>query len=283
MNCARWMVAAVLVTTMGCVPPVEAPADIEELGPFLYREWDAEQEEVLAAGVSQLWRFIHDHADFEAPLKDRRWSHEAPTAEDLVDVARPDRDPAAVAGVSVAGLSIWPIDDHLRAQSDPDRADDMSALEPSATSYLREFPDTPDPDCFVQDTCARLPTFNTIVRNQVVAKTLIHLNKDFRRLTFVDDEGVERRAMVARSWQEAPSVPASGDKEADEAGTSVLQSYSIDVWLEDGAQTVRFQLTWTETKLLGDIVGPDLVRATVAGGIQDIYETTDELLGEWYH
>lgn len=269
--------AGLVVLLNACVPPPEAPEDLDTLPKFLFSEWANEDAAFVQEGLKELYKQM-SVVDLEGSLNDRKWAHTAIDEEFVVDVDRPDHDPAKTVGVSVVGASVWSVRTHARVQSDPERAPALEDLEPSAVTYVRELPS--ESSCLLTGECDRIATRNEIVRNQGIERTLIDLNKDFMLTTFTDEDGVEREALFARSWQSRESRPPKSSPD-DPFTTGILQTFSVDIWMEADEGSIRFQTTWSEATVSRGL-SDDLVRAVVAGGIDGVYRTTDKVLGEWY-
>ena len=141
----------------GCKRPPEAPQELDDLSRYLYREWDNEDEAVVAVGLDNLKAFLRD-VDLTKPVLDRSWELEPVKPRDVDDVDHPKRDPARTLGVAVAYRSTWPIDDHARLQIEPDQL----IAEPSAALYDRRFPGVSDPDCFLSQDCNPMSTENDV-------------------------------------------------------------------------------------------------------------------------
>ena len=99
------------------------------------------------------------------------------------------------------------------------------------------------------------------------------LFKDFvwSRVGTEEDAGEDRpHALVARSWFEE-------SWEGDSGATVLWQSFSLDVWLEDGAgATQRFQTLWSESQVVD--VDEDILRNVLRESIDDIFIVGDEAI-----
>lgn len=255
---------------VGCVPPPDAPEDLDALSRFLYREQAWPTPSVPADGLENLRVALDAVPDLQGSVLDRSWSLSDLTEDDVADLpTRPDRDPALAAGVAVAYLSERPLAEHARAQTEADQRP-FEATAPD--HYDRSFPGMDDPMCFVDGTCEVLETFNEATRENLLMTITFELRKDFRWLTLADG----RRGFLARSWYEKSW---SGDRE----NVTVWQSYSVDAWIEadDPARTLRFQTLWSETDL-GIPVSDEAVVATVRGGIDDFFQQFDEAAAALY-
>lgn len=246
-----------------CKAPPEAPADLGELSRYLYREWDAEDPEVVRVGLQNLVDFLSDK-DLTGSVNDRSWTLPDLTDEDVAGISRPDRDISAVVGVSVAFESAWPVEDHANVQIQADQR----PYEPTAPDhYDRSFVDPTDPTCFPDQACDRLVTFNEATRQNILMKVTFELFKDFRAVPM--EEGW---AFIARSWFEQ-SWPG------DDGKVMLYQSYSTDLWIGRDDKTWRFQSLWSESDL-GIAASEETVVATVKVATDGIYERVDAEIAE---
>jgi hypothetical protein len=85
----------------------------------------------------------------------------------------------------------------------------------------------------------------------------------------------ERWALVGRSW-------ISESAEATEGGASIMQSYSVEVWIpQDDAQSLRMMALWSETEFEdGGGPGDEAVAGTTRYGIQGIFDAADDWIEE---
>ena len=253
----------------GCKKPPEAPEELNELTRYLYREWNNEDPLVMEAGVQNLYNFLED-LDLEGDLNDRAFLVEPPLESDLVDIDRPEeRDPQDCYGISVAGVSVWPVRDHARLQIESDQL----PMEGSAKEYIRSFPDTDDPDCFRDEGCAVLVTENEVERTNLFISVEFVLYKDLRWVQMLDED-VEGSAIIARSWTDQTWVGEGGD-------SFLYQSFSLDTWLGiNDDETWRFQLIWSE----GDVgVSEDLVVNAVKVTANNTFKDAEDVIEEFYH
>lgn len=246
-----------------CQAPPVAPEDLGELSRFLYREWDAEDPLVIQGGLENLVAILSG-ADLQGDVDDRAWTLPDLTDEDVADITRPDRDIAAVVGVSVAFESVWTVDDHVQVQLQADQR----PYEPTAPNhYDRSFVEPTDPDCFPALECEFLATFNEATRQNILMKVTFELFKDFRSVPLEDGW-----AFIARSWFEEPWP-------GDDGKVMLYQSYATDVWIGRGEHTWRFQALWSESDL-GIAASEETVVATVKVATDGIYDRVDEQIAK---
>jgi len=259
----------VLALGVGCKAPPEAPTELSELSRYLYREWSNEDEEVVAAGLRNLTSVLAGQ-DLAGDVLQRSWALADLSEEDVAALpTRPDRDPADAVGVGVAYASRWTPRDHAQVQVQADQR----PFEPTASEhYDRTFPDTQEPECFLDRECLVLRTFNEATRKNLLMKVTFELPKELRWV--VVEEG--RWSFVSRSWYEQPW---SGDN----GKVTLWQSYSVDVWLDDGdGGTWRFQTLWSESDL-GVEFSDETVIATVRNATDQFFRACDDAIGREFH
>jgi len=244
---------------------------MSELVRYLYREHGAEDPRVMEEGLGNLSALLDD-IDFEADAVDRSWIPDLLTAEDVGDIPRPEgRDLEALLGISLAGPSQFPARDHALLQIQ----EDQTITEPTATHYERTVAEPSDPACFVSGDCEFLRTVNDARRENFLMNVDFVLFKDFRwsRVGTEEEAGVDRpRAIAGRSWF-AESFPGDG------GNTTLWQSYSLDLWIEDGTGgSRRFQTLWSESDIID--VDEDIVRNILRNSIDEIYAAGDEAIEE---
>lgn len=255
---------------IACGPPSpEAPTELSELVRYLFREHNAEDPRVMEEGLGNLSAILDD-IDLEGAAAERSWVPEPLEAGDTDDITRPEgRDLDALLGISMAGLSQFPVASHAELQS----LTDQTITEPTASHYERAITEPDDPECFASGDCEFMRTVNDARRENFLMSVDFILFKDFRwsHVGTEDEVGDDRpRAFAARSWFEE-SFPGDGGH------THLWQSYSIDIWLDDGSgRTRRFQTLWSESDIVD--VDEEVVRNVLRNSICDVYEAGDEAI-----
>lgn len=269
----RWKVSWVVLagSVSACAPP-EAPTELSELSRYMYREWDASDDRVRAAGVVNLEAFLSSVDLGVDKLDDRSWTLSELKPEDVAAIERPDRALEDCFGLGMGYLSRWPIQDHARLQMEPDQ----KPSEPTAEFYDRAFTNLDDASCFPDQDCDRVDTTNELRRKTFLYAFDSTLFKNFRWVPFTTDDGTERDAFYSRSWY-------AKSWESDNGSTTVWQSYSIDVWIDRGDGTSwRFQTLWNETEIAGTTAGESTL-SFVQTGTEDVFDAGDDAIGALYH
>lgn len=239
-----------LVALCGCVPELDShPVGDHALA--LFSSFDQDPDALpghLAALDTELAGL-----DYEGSYKDR-----------LFDL--PELDAAAFAGITVAdgidtgdqmrmslaGRSPHAIQSHIALQVERDQT---CVNAESVVCHAREPDAGEDAACFVDGTCDRYNTLNTL-RIESVLDFWVQSPASLRRVTL--DDG--RTAMIIRSWIREPF-------ENDNGKRSWRQRFGLDVFIEDpddASTTRRFYATWLGPSVNG-IPGVYLQRALRRG------------------
>ena len=241
------------------------------------RQFNAEDPVVLAFAVRQL-EGVLVQVDPDASLVDRSTEPDRLTDADLEGFGqRPDRDPSAAVAVSVTHYTDYAADDHVRVQMLPDQ----TPIEPASPEvYDRIILE--GEDCFAAGDCEFLRTENPLIKDNAVMTLEYTLWKDFRWVDLnlpnpsdvpdgetATNDGEKRWALVGTSWMQESA-------EAED-GTSILQSYSLEVWIPNDDGALRNMALWSESD---SSFSDDIIASTTRSGIQGIFDAADEWLAE---
>lgn len=272
-----------LALSVACRPAPPANPAFDEAAAFALTSFDEVDPVNLAFAARAIEAQVLEDINLEGGLLDRSRTPEAMSEETASSFpAVPERDPTLCLPVSVAHLSAWPLADHVVVQ----QLADQRPIEPaSKDKYDRIILE--GADCFASRDCELLRTENPLIKDNSVMTLDYTLWKDLRwvDLGLPDPADVpegetaettgERWALVGRSW-------ISESAEATEGGASIMQSYSVEVWLpQGGEQTLRMMALWSETVFEnGDGPGEDAVAGTTRYGIQGIFDAADDWIEE---
>ncbi|MEN0064827.1 MAG: hypothetical protein AAGA48_21965 [Myxococcota bacterium] len=245
---------------LACRPPPEAPAEVGALGRFLFAHFEDEEPDELVAGIDNLVMRLATE-DFRTSVADRAVGMPVLRPEDLGPLSLPNGTSADdQVGVAASGISAFPLVDQLRLITDPIQ----TCIESSNTTWAgRTFES--DPDCFPTD-CDRLVTGNEVRRESLLARVWYDQPKVYRAVRSSSDvEVMVGRAHIDRIF------------EGDGGSNAWRQLFQLDVFVDDGDQTLRWFASWTEVDVTG--LGDDLLANLVISGIEEALGFGDELLG----
>jgi len=236
-------------------------------------EFTAEDPVNLAYAVRQIEADVRTYP-LDGQLADRAFEPIELSDDDVATFENvPERDPALCLPVAVGHLSPHAVDDHVRVQL----LEDQTPIEPASPDHYERIV-LEGADCWADRECEFLVTENPLTKQNAVMTLTYTLWKDLRwvDLNLPDpadvgegeaavNEGEERWGLVGRSWIAEETV-------ADE-GTSILQSYSLEVWVPDAEGTVRMMALWSETD---SSFGEDVIAGTTRSGIDGIFSSADD-------
>jgi hypothetical protein len=260
--------------TLSADVPGTAPKTLEGLASFLYRNHENIDPAVAADGLTNLEQWLETFADGgkgiskNTALGGRSWTLKPLTDQDVATLpARPDRPLNKLLAGAVAFVSEEPIGCHAGVQAGAEQ----TPIESTAKTYVRNFTSTDDPHCFVDRSCDELDTKNDILRASLLFSADIELFKNYKWFDY-DFAGTPRRAFYSRGWSETSADGSGGNK--------LWQSYSIDVWIDRGADVLRFQVLWSESDiyLAGAKVDDDTQLATVTTTTDGIFAATESYI-----
>ena len=141
----RFILFTSLLALVGCVPPPEAPAELDELVSWLYSRHAEEDPSAMASGVDRLGDWLD--GNLEAALQDD-WEV-TPLSEETVDsVDELDRSTEEMVALAVFTESPHTIEDAAFAMV----GSEIDAVYPDSFSeYEREW--ATEPDCFLSNEC----------------------------------------------------------------------------------------------------------------------------------
>ena len=141
-------------------------------------------------------------------------------------------------------------------------------LSSSSTIWsVREM--TSGEDCIEGGAC-EFATAQTAERKEtLLADVWIDAFQDWRHIAVEDEEGNPVEALVGRSWTEEVFPADKGDKSWD-------QQFSLDVYIRDGEQTLRWSVFWSSVTLG---IGDDFYVGLVREGLEDSSNWTESFVG----
>jgi hypothetical protein len=279
-------VALLLLSWMACRHLAEAPSGLEDSLHYLYREFYSD-DETLAAGLTGLLDWVDADGD---ELLGERADLENVGAFQLGSLAHDDLlrtpvegdpDPALAGGVvSVASMGC----DWKRAEALLVRGDQDVIFEGTWDSYQRDY-DTarsefeaardaeiePVREEILEEELLEKPTALLITRN-AVQTTELTFTLDFDLVLHFrhgrwEIQGEEREAFLILGFVPEPSFTDGGK-------TGIAQSYSIDVNIAQGGETLRVFGAWSE--LVSSILESDSP-FILSSGVNKAQDTAERL------
>lgn len=235
-----------------------APTEMTDLVRYMFQNW--EDEALMGEALANLTPWLASNVPSEEAEDGYRL--DPLTTEDVSTVERPDRSLEGLLGAAGGAISAFPLADHAGHML----LTDQTWSNPSQYKvYVRTVEG--NTDAFLTGE-GILRTSNAIETSTLGVTIPYDLEKDYR---WVRSEGGDE-AIIARSWTEARGCNDGG-------GNCLEQSYSIDLYGENGSETVRFTASWSEVTSSISLPDDTLV-ASLAMGIQNIFVATDEFLAE---
>jgi len=257
---------------LGCAPTPEAPSGMSDLAAFFFREHTEADVLDLGHGIANLEQLLLD-VDYTAEASaDRAFQLEDLEDADVDAVQHPDAPLADCIEVAVTKRSRHPIDLHAALFVQQDQVPAQTSTE----RYDRTFV-TGEPECFLDGGCARLGTSNDIRRANLLYTVDYVMPKEIVWADLVDASGTPlgRRGLTARSWLDQSWT-------ADNGQTQLLQSYTVEVWIEeDDGTTTRFEANYTDIFIPG-VSDEGTIRSTVRSGIDNAFDKNDDAIDELF-
>lgn len=241
---------------VGCVPPPEAPAEVNDLVSWLYTHHGDEDPAAMISGVDRLDAWLDGHLD---EVLEEDWQVTALSEETVDAVDEVDRSTEGMVALAVFTESAHSLDDAAFAMVG---AEIDSVYPDEYSEYEREW--ATDPDCFLSRECDRAQAHENYTASfPLNLYTTSELQNEYLWV-----EGTERRAMVQRNWLITPPETNNPLLEVDEM-------FHLNLFMESDAGFVRLQSAWM-------IVTQDAVNATTAIRlVGNNYRSSSETLDSW--
>jgi hypothetical protein len=234
-----------------------APTEMTELVLFLFANW--EDAEVLPEAVDNMGDWVVDN--FASDDAEKGFQLES-IPDDVADAVPHPNVPNETIGVVGAESSAFGLAEHAthipladQLWSNPSLYEryDRTLLEGSAAGF--------------EDAAVLLRTSSAVTTSTFGVTIPYVLFKDYRWVTGERHEGI-----VARSWIAERSCGDGGNN-------CVEHTYSVDMWFADGDDaSLRATASWSQLVTVLPL-GEDTQVATLASGIQSVFEYTDKFLG----
>ena len=252
-----------LLFLLACAKAPEAPAAMEQLAGWFFREWPNEDPAAMQSAVLQLYDCA-DKVDLHAedPL-DRGWVVGPLARPDVEGLVEHDNDPANSFGVGIVYASSHDLDAHMEVIA----VADQTQVEPNSERFDRTWVDG-DPDCLREGSCESMRSHNDVHRKNVLYEIEYEIIKEWRYVDVVDQDGqVVDQALAARSW--------NLDEVTDDT-VKLLQGYALDVFVPTDTGSTRLHLSWQETDIPG--LDDSDMQGAMVNGIEDLLVYQEEWL-----
>lgn len=260
----RPLIALSAALLVGCGTPDELPEDLLDLTealPGLFRDFEGDDAQLVEyLEVIEESLASRDDLAWEGDEDVRRFLLDPLPHEGLDVTTPPGTSPDDQLPVVAFGVSRHDFDTNLPLRAELNQV----CIESNTTVYYRRT-FTEGGDCLVDGSCDISRSTNEVRKESLVARAWYDLFKDFKRLEMPDG----RRVILARSWSEEVFEADGG------GGNAFKQTFTAEVWLEDGATTKRVYAIWPEI-VLG--LPDDGVRSLVADGLDENMANTDDYL-----
>ena len=255
----------VLLATVGCKPPPDAPADLENLSEYIFAHMGDEDTAELEAGIANLKIWLETGTNLESTLEGYTVNDlKDESVNALDDVERSIRD-------SLYGAAVAHSYDHTMVELKQTMfADDWSAVsEGTYDCYERTYDSTNQPDCIVDGSCQELAYVTDSVSSWAGVVDVI--STSFGEVRSIDIDGEE--VILQRTWLEGPSETSG----ALGGQVELYAQYFVNIMFPSSTGSIlRTTATWMDVQV-GEIENLDLVKNQIVSTMQG----QNEIVTEW--
>ncbi len=262
---------------LGCPrPPPDADDPVNDAVVALWLAFDAADAE-LAEAMREVEDQVYSSMDVDSGSSlDRSLMVVRLSDEQVAHLDHPDRPAADCLPIAVAASSRFSPQAHQHIQL----LDDLTAVEPySPDHYDRTFLE--GEDCWLDQGCPWLRTFNELVRDNLLITMPYEMNKDFRWVDLAA-EGEPRWAFLGRGWQVESFTGEGGS-------SHFYASYIVELWIprdgrgplpgSEGGGSLRLWVGWNDTDP-GAEFSDDQIAGTTRLGMDKTFAAYDDWLEE---
>ena len=265
MSIQRLTILTAFVTSIGCTPPPEAPADLENLSEYIFAHMADEDTEALEAGLLNLKTWLETGTN----LAD---TYEGYMVNDLKDDSVNGLDEQersireSLYGAAVAHSYTESMDDLVEAMF----VDDWSKVSDGTYDcYERIYNEASQPACLLDGSCEFANYTTTSVSSWAGVVDVISVNHgDVRRLELEDGTVV-----LQRTWLDAPAETSGllGDQ------VELHAQYLVNILFPaSNGGILRTSATWMDVKL-GDFDDLDFAKNQMVSTMQK----QNDIVSEW--
>ena len=248
-----------ILTLLACTPPVEAPAEVDELSAYLYANFNGTGEDgegAMPAGLLSLETYLLS-IDLAAEDVDDRAFSLSPLVEGELDGATYDStvDLALQLPVAVPGQTTLTMEEEVGLMMEPNQV-----CIASNTTAWSEVVTVSGGDCFESGECDLMETTNEFLIDSI-SDGWLDVVTNYRWVELEDG----RMAVVARGWMPEKAPALSGDNSWD-------TRFTFQAWIpsEDGSTTERYYAFWSSVSGVPD----DLYTTLVVNGLDEYFLNT---------
>jgi len=251
-----------LLLLLGCARAREtAPPTLDDRTHDVYRLW--EDDFALAIAVDDLAAWMVENGRSEEAWDGLRLTNLTP--DDVADVTVPEgADLDDHVGIANAGPSAFPIDLHAAAVTEADQVwTDPSTFERYDRTIIEG-----DAEVFAGGASYFRSDNDVLKKGAFGVRIPYALRKDYKWVVPAGGPAT----FVARHWIDVPGC-------SDNGKNCVYQTFGLDVFVEDGDETLRLLTNWLYVETQADgLLSEDARIALIAQGNQALIERADEEL-----
>lgn len=227
MNTPRTAILGALL--VGCAPPPEAPAELEDLCNYVFTHFDDEDTEALVAGLENLDTWLHKGDNLVQTVEGYQIDNLTPEAVDPIDTST--KKVTGLVGAAVANKHKHGLRPMARASVvDPWGEVIKQNFDVYERNYHR------DERCFPGRDCERLGA--TSYGESKFAGLIKVTSRNRIQFRWVETE--YGWVMLHRSWL---TEPADASLDSIEINAQYFMALTLP---DDGAGTIRVQATWID-------------------------------------
>ena len=257
------------IIAIGCKPPPDAPADLENLSEYIFAHMGDEDTSELKAGLLNLRMWLETEDNLESTLEGYAINNLKDESVNALDnVERSIRD-------SLYGAAVAHEYEHTMTELKQTLfIDDWSAVNDGTYDcYERIYDSSTQPNCILDGDCDQLSYITDSVSSWAGVVDVI--TTSFGQVREIDVDG--EQMVIQRTWLEGPSETSGllGDQ------VELYAQYFVNIMIPSTSGNIlRTTATWMDVQV-GDIDNLDLVKNQIVGTMQGQNEiVTDWIIGE---
>lgn len=249
--------------SVGCKPPPDAPAKLENLCDYVFAHADDEEQDEIIAGLENLDTWLSKDDNLASTAEGYTIDKLQKSSVSDLDVENPNVDALIGAAVAVRhGLS-------MKQVAKTTVVDDWEKVaEGNYDEYRRNFGNQ-SPGCFPKKNCELLTASSYSSSKWAGLIEVESRNKiDFR---WFYSEDKDKWYLVQRSWLTEPATVSP-----DTYGIDVKAQYFLATTMKVNSKTVRLMATWIDADYGAIPISEDGVKSQIVTSMQKQGEQVDE-------